>query len=98
MANPYFLPNDDKNCRLEELPNGLRVVYILSCPETYPKRTFKSKNKWYVKRYIDILYTNNMSNVIFQAYLHLKRDTMLELALYKKQLIEQKIIQLALQF
>ena len=98
MANPYFLPNDDKNCRLEELPFGLRLVYILSCPETYPKRSFISKNKWYVKRYIDIPYTNCMSNAILQAYLYLKRDTMLELALYKKQLIEQKIIQLALQF
>ncbi len=98
MANPYFLPNDDKNCRLKELPDGLRIIYILSCPETYPKRSFKSKNKWYVKRYYDLKYTNNMSNVISQAYLYLKRDTMLELALYKKQLIEQKIIQLFLQF
>lgn len=98
MANPYFLPNDDKNCRLEELPFGLRVVYILSCPPEYLGRSFKSKGKWYVKRYIDIPYTNCMSNAIFQAYLHLKRDTMLELALYKKYLIEQKIMQLALQF
>ena len=98
MANPYFLPNDDKNCRLEELPFGLRLVYILSCPPEYPRRSFKSKNKWYVKRYVDIPYTNCMSDVIFQAYLHIKRNTMLELALYKKQLLEQKIIQLALQF
>jgi hypothetical protein len=93
-CNPYFIPNLDKNCRLEELPDGLRVVYVLSCGKDFPHSTFKSKGKNYVERHLDLKYANNMSNYIMKAYLQLKNSTMLELALWKHQQLTDKIIKL----
>jgi hypothetical protein len=87
--NPFFIPNLDKNCRLEELPEGIKVIYVLSCEKDYPAKTFISKGKNYVQRSYSIRYTNNMS-----AYIQLKNSTMLELALWKHQQILIKIKQL----
>jgi hypothetical protein len=98
MSNPYKLPNDDKNCRLEEFPQGLRLHYVLSCTPDHPYKTFQSKGKWYVDRFVDIHYQNNMSNVILHAYYYLKRKTMLELRLFKKQKLDAEIDQLTFKF
>ena len=71
--NPFFIPNMDKNCRLEELPNGIKLIYVLSCDKDYPHVNFTSKGKSYVERVREIKYTNNMSNHIMKAYLHVKK-------------------------
>ena len=92
--NPFFIPNMDKNCRLEELPDGIKLIYVLSCDKDYPHVSFVSKGKSYVERVREIKYTNNMSNHIMKAYLHVKNMTMLELALYKHQKLLNKIKQL----
>lgn len=92
--NPFFIPNGDKNCRLEELPNGIKVIYVLSCDKDYPAKTFESKGKWYVERTMTILYTAYMSDKIIRVYQQLKNSTMLELALYKYQKLQLKIKQL----
>jgi hypothetical protein len=92
--NPFFIPNGDKNCRLVELPEGLKVVYVLSCEKDYPQKTFTSKGKNYVERSYSIRYTNNMSDHIMRAYMQLKNSTMLELAVWKQQQLTLKIKQL----
>ena len=92
--NPFFIPNLDKNCRLEELTNGVKIIYILACDKNYPAKTFESKGKSYVERSYSIQYTNNMSDHIMRAYIHLKNSTMLELALWKHQQLIIKIKQL----
>ena len=92
--NPFFIPNGDKNCRLEELSDGVRVIYVLSCEKDYPSKTFTSKGKNYIERSYSIRYTNNMSDHIMRAYIQLKNSTMLELALYKHMLLTNKIKQL----
>ena len=94
QCNPFFIPNLDKNCRLEELPEGIKVIYVLSCEKDYPAKTFISKGKNYVQRSYSIRYTNNMSDHIMRAYIQLKNSTMLELALWKHQQILIKIKQL----
>ena len=91
MNNPFFIPNQDKNCKLEELPNGIRLIYILSCEKNYPLKSFESKGKWYVQRHINIVYGCNMSNKILLAYKQIKNSTMLELALWKQQQLMIKI-------
>ena len=89
--NPFFIPNMDKNCRLEELPHGIKLIYVLSCDKDYPYISFTSKGKNYIERAREIKYTNNMSDHIMKAYLHVKNMTMLELALYKHQKLLNKI-------
>ena len=89
--NPFFIPNGDKNCRLEELSDGVKVIYVLSCDKDYPSKTFTSKGKNYVERSYSIRYTNNMSDHILRAYIQLKNSTMLELALWKHQKLMLKI-------
>lgn len=89
--NPFFIPNGDKNCRLEELSDGVKVIYVLSCNKDYPAKTFNSKGKNYVERSYSIRYTNNMSDHIMRAYVQLKNSTMLELALWKHQQLMLKI-------
>ena len=94
QCNPFFILNLDKNCRLEELTNGVKVIYVLACDKDYPAKTFESKGKSYVERSYSIQYTNNMSDHIMRAYIQLKNSTMLELALYKHMLLLNKIKQL----
>lgn len=92
--NPFFVPNLDKNFKLEELPEGIKCLYVLACDKNYPAKTFESKGKSYVQRSYSIRYTNNMSDHILRAYIQLKNSTMLELALWKHQQILLKIKQL----
>ena len=92
--NPFFIPNMDKNCKLQELPNGVKVIYVLACDKDYPAKTFESKGKSYVERSYSIQYTNNMSDHIMRAYSQLKNSTMLELALWKHMQLLNKIKQL----
>ena len=94
MANPYLIPNDDKNCRLEEIPNGIKLIYVLSCDKNYPHKSFCSKGKWYVKRDVSVLYCSNMGEKLRTMYYNIKYNTMLELALYKHSQILNKIQQL----
>jgi hypothetical protein len=91
MYNLFNVPNLDKNVKLEELPNGIRLVYVLSCDKNYPKRVFYSKGKWYTKSYIDVNYSNKMGDQLNKAYLIIKNTVMLELALFKRQEILNKI-------
>lgn len=92
--NPFFIPNMDKNCKLQELTNGVKVIYVLACDKDYPAKTFESKGKSYVERSYSIQYTNNMSDHIMRAYSQLKNSTMLELALWKHMQLLNKIKQL----
>ena len=92
--NPFFIPNLDKNFKLEEFPEGIMLKYILSCDKDFPKYSFVSKGKHYVERKYFISYKNNMSVHIFKGYNYLKNSTMLELALHKHELILTKIKQL----
>ena len=46
----FIIPNEKKNVKLEELENGLRMYYVLSCPKEFPNITFISKNKGCIKK------------------------------------------------
>lgn len=90
--NPFFIPNEGRNFKVKELPYGVNCQYTLSCSKDFPKKTFVSKsNKAYYITSIEIRYTDNMSNHIYRAYKKLKYDMMLELALYKRKELNDKI-------
>lgn len=92
--NPFFIPNGDRNCKLEEQPHGLTMSYVLPCDKNYPNKTFQSKNRWYVRRKHYIPYDSFMSDKIMRTYMFLKNSTMLELNLWNYQMLTNKIIKL----
>lgn len=91
--NPFFLPNDDKNALLREKKDHLELWYVLPCPKHFPKKSFVSKKRGtsYYRLGLDIPYQNNMSKAISEAYYKLKVHMMLELALYKRKKLNEKI-------
>ena len=79
----FDVTNLDKNVRLEELENGLRMYYTLPCPKNFPNLSFISKNKAYYQTTMIITYDRNMSKRLNHAYNKLKAYTMLELNRFK---------------
>ena len=87
----YQVTNLDKNVKLKEMFNGIEMSYTLSCPKTFPRITFMSKNKAYYTQTLLVPYGENMSKRLNFAYNHLKTNTMLELALFKQWELNNKI-------
>lgn len=42
---PFFVPNLGLNTKIEEITNGIKLTYTLSCDKDFPKKTFESKTK-----------------------------------------------------
>lgn len=95
---PFFIPNLGKNTKIEEVTNGVKLSYILSCDKEFPKKTFTNKNKTYYKNEVIIVYQNNMSDAICKEYYKLKNKMMLELNEFKIKKLQLKRVQLQLQF
>lgn len=97
MKQNIFNPtNLNKNVKLTEEINGIRMSYTLSCPKEFPAVTFISRNKAYYTRTLLVPYDLHMSKRLEFAYNYLKTNTMLELALYKQYLYNQKVASLKL--
>ena len=87
----FSIPNIDKNVRLQEEESGLRMFYTLPSTESFPYKTFQSKNKWYYRTELFIPYNINMSKRIHFAYMYLKSRSMLVLAEWKQVEINNKV-------
>lgn len=86
----FFVPNLGLNTKIEEVTNGIKLTYTLSCDKEFPKRTFIKKNKTYYVKDEIILYQNNMSNAIWLTYQKLKNEMMLELNAFKIRKLQEK--------
>lgn len=90
----FLIPNEDKNVTVEETATGLKMHYVLSCPKDFPKISFISKNKAYIRKSMDIPYGIHMSKRLNYAYNKLKVHTMFELAEYKVRFYSDKYFKL----
>ncbi len=97
MKNVFNPTNLHKNVKLKEVINGIEMSYTLSCPKDFPQVTFISRNKAYYTKTLLVPYDLHMSKRLEFAYNHLKANTMLELALYKQFLYNNKVNQLRLE-
>ena len=96
--SPSFIPNINRNVKIEEIETGIRLNYTLSCPKDFPNKTgITKKNKAYYRTSVDIKYQNHMSNEIYTAYVRLKNKTMLELAKFKELKAIEKVHNLTAQ-
>ena len=90
--SPFFIPNINRNVKIEEIETGIRLNYTLSCPKDFPNKTgITKKNKSYYRKSVEIQYQNNMSHHIYISYLKLKNQTMLDLAKFKEESIKNKV-------
>ena len=88
--SPFNIPNLGMNVKVFELEYGIKLTYTLSCDKDFPRKTFTNKNKaYYVKEDI-VIYQRYMSARLFESYLKLKNDMMLELNAFKIQKLQQK--------
>ncbi len=99
MSNIFLLPNQDKNCQYFEAITGIRLRYSLSCTKDNPNKTGVSRTgRAYIAKEVIIPYQNDMSSHILKAYYRIKTETMLILAMHKKDVYTEKVTKLYYQF
>lgn len=86
----FYIPNLGMNVKVEEVTNGIKLYYTLSCDKKFPNKTFINKNKAYYVKDSIIPYQNNMSNAIWLTYQKLKNEMMLELNAFKIKKLQEK--------
>lgn len=95
MSNIFLLPNQDKNCQYSECYTGIVLRYSLSCTKDNPDKTGVSrKGRAYIAKEVTIPYQNDMSACILKAYYRIKTETMITLAMHKKDVYQEKVTQL----
>lgn len=91
----FFLPNEDKNCKYTEVPSGIKLRYTLLCTKDNPMKTGVSRTgRSYISKEVIIPYQNDMSAHILRAYKKIKTETMLALAMFKKEQYNNKVTSL----
>ena len=79
-----FVPNLGKNTKVVHKDSfGIKFQYVLPCDETFPNKSFKSKNKWYYAKQFEVKYQYGFENLILNAYKRTKIEMMMELNSHK---------------